>query len=363
MYLHERSHWMEFSWDEVEVLSHLASVRLLQGRLQGLLEHLAPSLSGQIELEALSSEVVASSQIEGVTLDRLKVRSSVSKQLGLPALAEGEDVDTASVDNAVSVIVDAVKNCNAPITQVRLFGWHNALFPHGYSGLRKIRVASYRSDPVRVVSGPIGHEKIHFEGIDASLVESAMNDFLNWVNEAEEIPIYKAAVAHLWFLTIHPFDDGNGRIARAITELLLAKADQRTDRYYAMANYILHHRDSYYEAIEKAQKGTPDITEWMLWFLQALEGSLQEALEKANQAIERELFWSKLDTISLNERQRKMLHRLKGDFEGKLTAAKWAKMCKVSPDTALRDINDLIKKQVLQKEPSGGRSTSYRLVE
>ncbi len=332
-----------------------------QGRLLGMAENLGFDIGVSLEADTLADEIVASSRIEGVSLDAVKVRSSVARQLGIEEL--GSPADTHDVDGAVSVMIDAVRNFDEPVTAERLFGWHNALFPTGYSGLRKITVARYRTEPMQVVSGPVGREKVHYEAPDPLLIAPLMKDFLQWLNEDEsQDPLAKAGTAHLWFLTIHPFDDGNGRVARALTELLLARSDHANRRFYCMADYILKHRSSYYDVLERAQKGASDITRWLLWFLEAVTASARESEGKAKAAIERVRLWESLSGVALNERQRIMLHRLKGDFEGNLTARKWAKICKVSSDTALRDINDLIAKGVLQRASRGGRSTAYVLV-
>lgn len=322
------------------------------------MEHVGFQLETEMEVDALSDEVVASSLIEGVELDAAKVRSSVSRQLGLEA--PGSVDDTRNVDEVVSIMLDATRNCDEPITHERLFGWHNALFPTGYSGLRKIVVAHYRKRPMSVVSGPLGKEKVHFQAPEADSVEPLMDELITWINtDVSEDVVVKAGVAHLWFLTVHPFDDGNGRIARALTEMLLTRADRSPRRFYSMARHILRHRDEYYRALEHAQKGTSDVTEWLVWFLRALITSMEESIEAIRRALERESFWKSLEGVPLNDRQRHMLQKLKGGFEGKLTSSKWAKICKVSPDTALRDINDLVEKGVLEREQGGGRSTSY----
>ncbi len=323
-------------------------------------ESLSIDTQSSLEADTLAGEVAASSRIEGVSLDAAKVRSSVACQLGIEA--PGLPADMHDVDGAVSVMLDAVRRAGKPVTEERLFGWHGALFSTGYSGLRKRAVAQSRRRPMQVVSEPAGKEKVHYEAPDSRLVASLMEGFLQWLNEDEsKDPLVKAGITHLWFLTIHPFDDGNGRIARALTELLLARSDHANRRFYCMADYILKHRSSYYKVLERAQKGESDITRWLLWFLEAVEASIRESENKAKAAIERVRFWESLSDVALNERQRMMMQRLKGGFEGSLTARKWAKICKVSLDTALRDINDLIAKGVLRRTASGGRSTAYVL--
>lgn len=360
MYLHEQHDWTRFAWDDGIVLPRLEHVRFAQGKLHGMAAGIGFELKADAEVVALSDGVVASSEIEGVKLDPSKVRSSVSRQLGLEAPKGAPD--THAVDGAVSVLLDATQNYGEPITEQRLLGWHNALFPTGYSGLRKINVARYRTEAMQVVSGPIGHERVHFEAVGPERVGAAMEELLGWLNEpgAPDSPL-RAGIAHLWFLTIHPFDDGNGRIARALTDLLLARSDGNPQRLYSMATFILAHREDYYRQLESAQHGTTDITGWLRWFLDALASTLDQSMVAIGAALARQAFWQGAEGLALNERQRKMLYRLQGGFEGKLTASKWAKICKVSPDTALRDINDLVGKGLLARSPEGGRSTSYRL--
>ncbi|NHM14945.1 Fic family protein [Xiamenia xianingshaonis] len=360
MYLHEHDNWTRFTWDDRAVAPLLSGVRFLQGRLLGRVSGLGFSLDAAIELDAVSGEVVASSRIEGVNLDAAKVRSSVARRLDLGS--DGVPRDTRSVDGAVSILVDATQNCRDPLTFDRLASWHGALFPEGRSGLRKISVARYRTGPICVASGPIGRERIHFQAPDPSLVPGLMDEFLQWIDSDGCEGLISAAIAHLWFLTIHPFDDGNGRIARTITEMLLARSDGSPRRFYSMARHILDHRSEYYERLERSQKASPDVTEWVLWFLGALKESLVSSDERIGAVLRRDGWWRSVDGIELNDRQRRMLQRLLDGFEGKLTTSKWAKMCKVSQDSALRDINDLIEKGVLVRDAAaGGRSTSYLL--
>ena len=360
MYLHERDNWAEFTWDDRVIAPLLGDARFAQGKLLGRLEDVGFDLSREIEVDSLSAEVVASSSIEGVQLDAAKVRSSVARRLGVDRLA-GE-TDTHVVDGAVDVVLDAVGRRDDPLTAERLFGWHAALFPTGYSGLRKIDVAAFRSTPMEVVSGPVGHERVHFEAPPAHDVPALMEDFLAWFNAKPDCDLLvKAGLAHLRFLTVHPFEDGNGRIARALTEMLLARSDGSPRRFYSMAGYISANRREYYEAIERAQKGTPDVTQWLSWFLSACRAAIEASSDEMGAVLARSAFWASIDSVPLNERQRKVLSLLAGDFEGKLTARKWAMLCKVSPDTALRDINDLISKGVLVRDAAGGRSTSYSL--
>ena len=338
----------------------VGDARFAQGKLLGRLENVGFALSSELEVNSLSAEVVASSRIEGVQLDLEKVRSSVARRLGVEQLAD--EPDTRNVDGAVEVVLDAVSMRNEPLTEERLFGWHAALFPTGYSDLRKIEVASYRTTPMEVVSGPIGREKVHFKAPSSRDVPALMADFLAWFNaESHYDVLVKAGLAHLYFLTIHPFEDGNGRIARALTETLLARSDGSPRRFYSMAKYIAANRKEYYSAIETAQKSTSEVTQWLSWFLLSYTAAIKASSKEVDSVLDRSAFWASLDSVPLNERQRKILSLLAGDFEGKLTAQKWAKLCKVSPDTALRDINDLIAKEVLKRNAAAGRSTSYSL--
>ena len=269
-----------------------------------------------------------------------------------------------NVDGVVEMMLDATQHYAFPLTKKRLLGWHAALFPTGYSGMYKIEVGKYRTGDMQVVSGAMGKEKIHYEAPKPDLVESEMANFLDWLNNGHISidPVLKAAIAHFWFITIHPFDDGNGRIARAITDMLLARSDDTSQRFYSVSNQILEERKVYYDVLEKTQRGDGDITNWLLWFLSCLERALINTEKILESTIIKAKFWEKHSQISLNDRQRIMLNKLLDGFDGKLTSSKWAKITKTSPDTALRDIQDLISKRILQKEAQGGRSTNYELL-
>ncbi len=360
MYLHERDKWTNFTWDAAVVAPLLGDARFDQGNLLGRVAGLGFSVGDRLQLDAVSQEVVASSRIEGQELDPSKVRSSVARQLGLGPC--DDSLDTGAVDGAVAVMLDATVNFAAPLTLERLAGWHAALFPAGYSGLRRIAVGQLRTGPMQVVSGAIGHEKMHYDAPAANAVPALMEEFLAWFNENSSDNLLKAAIAHLWFLTIHPYDDGNGRMARALTEMLLARSDGSARRFYSMASFIMAHREDYYREIESAQKGTRDITSWLVWFLQAFRCAIEASQEAVSAAEWRDAWWRRAEGVAMNQRQRYMLQRLMGDFQGKLTSGKWAKMCKVSSDTALRDISDLVAKGLLEKAPGSGRSTSYHVV-
>ncbi len=358
MYLHEHPNWTHFIWDDDVILPLLSNVRFAQGKLLGRIQDLGFPLESEFELSTVCKEVIASSRIEGVSLNAEEVRSSVARNLGLNTYNSA--LDTHSVDGAVAVFMDATFHSSDSLTFDRLAGWHNSLFSTGFSGLRRITVAEWRTGPMSVVSGPIGHERVHYRAPDASKVPKLMDEFFAWANTSNNDALLKAGLAHLWFLSIHPFEDGNGRIARAITELFLTRSDQSPRRFYSMADYILKHRESYYDALEHAQKSASDVTNWLVWFLDALMGAIEESGETINGVLQRSAWWHSVQGVSLNERQRKMLERLLGGFEGKLTSGKWAKLCKVSSDTALRDINDLIAKGILMRdETASGRSTSY----
>jgi Fic family protein len=362
MYLHEHDNWTTFRWDDALVTPLLTAACFKQGHLLGRMANLGFDVSQAAEMNSLVTEVIASSQIEGVALEADKVRSSVAKRLGV-ALDEA-DPDTRSVDGAVALTVDAAADFEEALTAERLFGWHAALFPTGYSGLHRIGVARYRTSEMQVVSGPIGKERVHYQAPPPEQVCALMDGFLAWFNGDDcTSPVIKAGLAHLWFLTVHPFDDGNGRIARALTEMLLARGDRSPRRFYSMGAQILTRRKDYYRILEHSQRGTSDVTAWLEWFVSTLIDALDESGRSIDGVLARATFWQRLEGLPLNERQSTMLSRLQYDFKGKLTTSKWAKMTKVSQDTATRDIADLIAKGILQKEPYGGRSSAYTLNE
>ncbi len=367
MYLHELDRWTDFTWDDAALLPLVSRARFEQGRLLGSMQALGFNLDTEAFARVLQSEIASSSIVEGVTLDLAKLRSSVARRLGVNDPTP--HLGTHDVDGAVDVALDASLRFAEPVTGDRLCDWHAALFPTGRSGMRSIAVGEYRKTPMSVVSGPIGKERIHFQAPNALEVPTLMEDLIAWVEDpvcpnggmALE-PLVAAGVAHLWFLTVHPFEDGNGRIARALLELMLCRGDGDHRRFYSLSSYILEHREEYYAALELAQKGGRDITSWLTWFLNAVIGSICDSASVLEGVVKRAGFWRSVDGSSLNERQRKVLTLLTDDFEGKLTAQKWAKLCKVSPDTALRDINALIEQGILRKSPAGGRSTAYELV-
>lgn len=363
-YIYQLKAWPTFIWKDEELILPLSEVRHKQGRLLGKLEGLGFQLREEATLETLTQDVIKSSEIEGENLPTDQVRSSIARRLGIEIA--GEITVNRNVEGVVDLMLDATQQYDQPLTDDRLFGWQAALFPTGRSGLNKILLASWRDDakgPMHVVSGAIGKERIHYQAPEAPRLKREMEKFLNWFNGQAKIdPVLKAAVAHLWFVTIHPFDDGNGRIARAIADMQLARADGNRQRFYSMSAQIQRERNQYYDILEKTQKGDLDITQWLLWFLDCLNRAISLSEQNLSGVIHKARFWETQQSATINERQRSMLNKLMDRFEGKLTSSKWAKITKCSPDTALRDIQDLIEKGILEKEEGGGRSTSYRII-
>lgn len=367
-YIHELSDWPKFHWDQDRLASTLAAVRHQQGRLVGRMEALGFPLQQEATLEALTEETVKSSEIEGEKLDVEQVRSSIARRLGMDV--GGVDVVDRRVEGVVEMMLDATRNYEQPLTPDRLFGWHASLFPTGRSGMRKLRVGAWRDDstgPMQVVSGPVARERVHFEGPAAERLDREMSAFLRWFNEgtgpAVADEVLKAGLAHLWFVTIHPFDDGNGRIARAIADLVLARSEHTSQRFYSMSAQIRRERNDYYEMLERTQKGTMEVTAWMEWFLGCLGRAIYGAEITLGAVLRKARFWQALRNVPINERQRVMLNRLLDGFEGKLTTSKWATIAKCSSDTALRDILDLVERGVLVRNPGAGRSTNYSLAD
>ncbi len=363
VFIHQSDEWPRFTWRAEQVISLLGEARNLQGRLLGRMESLGFDLRNEATLEALTLDVLKSTEIEGEFLDPAQVRSSIARKLGLE-LAGSVESDR-NVDGMVDMMLDAVQHSSEPLTAERLFNWHAALFPTGRSGMVKITVAGWRTDstgPMQVVSGAMGREKVHFRAPDSPLIEREMERFLAWFNSADDTdPVLRAAVAHLWFVTIHPFDDGNGRITRALTDLLLTRSDGSPQRFYSMSAQIRKERKQYYEILEKTQRGGLDITEWVQWFLSCLIRAMNSTDSLLTRVLFKADFWNRYAGTALNDRQRKLLNRILDGFEGKLTSSKWAKIAKCSKDSAIRDINDLVSKGILRKEVAGGRSTSYEL--
>lgn len=363
MYIHQRSDWTNFTWDADLLLSKLAALRHAQGNLLGKMSALGFDLKQEAYLETLTVEIIKTSEIEGELLSSEQVRSSIARNLGLDI--GGLIPSDRHVDGVVEMMLDATQRCETPLTADRLFGWHAALFPTGRSGMYPIKVGDWRKDetgPMEVVSGGWGRERVHFQAPEAARLPIEMTRFLDWfATENAPDPLFKAALAHIWFITIHPFDDGNGRIARAITELQLARADHSPQRFYSMSAQIRLQRNEYYQILEQTQRGDGDVTEWLLWFFNCLDLALQFSEATLQKVLFKARFWEKHAQTLLNPRQMLMLNKLLDNFEGKLNNAKWAKIAKCSPDTALRDIQDLIDKGILTKAEAGGRSTSYDL--
>jgi Fic family protein len=365
MYIHLKTGWPNFHWDTESILTLLTEVRYLQGKLLGKVSNLGFDLRNEAVLETLSIEIIKNSEIEGEILNDKEVRSSVARKLGLDF--ESNIHPSRYVEGVVEMMLDATQNYQNPLTSNQLFGWHSALFPTGRSGMYSILIGDWRKDttgPMQVVSGGWGRERVHFEAPHSDRINEEMKQFLDWFNDdsVNIDAILKAAVAHLWFITIHPFDDGNGRITRAITDMQLAKSDGSIQRFYSMSSQILLERKAYYLILESTQKGSLDITTWINWFLDCLKKSIIASEITLSRVIKKAIFWKKNQQTTLNDRQKKIINLMLDDFKGKLFTAKWAKICKCSTDTALRDINDLVKKGVLKKADKGGRSTAYLLV-
>ena len=361
-YIYEYKNWTNFSWREAEINAIFGEVRNLQGKIIGQMGTLGFANKEEATLTTLTLDVVKSSEIEGEKLDIDQVRSSIARRLGINIA--GLVPTNRDVEGVVEMMLDATQNHDKPLTNKRLFGWHSALFPTGYSGMQKIEIGRYRSGEMQIVSGAMGKEKVHYVAVPASKVKEEMDKFLKWFNSPSKIdPVIKAAIAHFWFIIIHPFDDGNGRIARAISDLMLARADKTSERYYSLSSQILVERKQYYKILQIAQHSTSDITEWLNWFLNCLKNSLIETEKTLHNIFRKTEFWRIYENTKFNERQRLMLNKLFDGFEGKLKSSKWAKIAKCSPDTALRDIKDLIAKGILRQELQGGRSTNYELAD
>ena len=361
--IHELSDWPKFRWDRDHVAKPLASVRHQQGRLIGHMEALGFQLQQEAVLKTLTEDVVKSSEIEGERLDVNQVRSSVARRLGKDV--GGLKAADRHVEGVVEMMLDATRKYDEPLTVERLLAWHASLFPTGRTGMRKLRVGAWRDDktgPMQVVSGPIGRERVHFEAPAAKRLNREMRAFVDWFNDDGDIDaVLKAGLAHLSFVTIHPFDDGNGRIARAIADLALARSEHSPQRFYSMSAQIREEREEYYNILERTQKGTLDVTPWMEWFLACLGRAIDSAQTTLSAVLQKARFWQTLRDVPINERQRVVLNRLLDGFEGNLTTSKWSKIATCSADTALRDITDLVERGILVRNPAGGRSTSYSL--
>ncbi len=363
-YIYQNKQWPDFQWDENQISPRLASVRFKQGRLIGQMENLGFQLQKEATLMAMTVEVIKSSEIEGEILDVAQVRSSIARRMGIDVA--GLIPSDRQVDGVVDMMIDATQNFNQPITSERLFGWHALLFPTGRSGARKIVVGHLRNnakeDPMQVISGAIGRERVHYQAPDSVYIPSEINAFIRWFNEELKLDaLLKAAIAHLWFVTIHPFEDGNGRIARTIADMQLTRSDHSLYRFYSMSAQIRLERNAYYEILEETQKGEMDITNWVMWFLSCLDRALDSSRGLLDKVLAKAKLWERFKLVSMNERQSQMINMMLDGFEGKLTTTKWAKITKTSADTALRDIQDLINKNVLVKVGDSRKGASYEI--
>lgn len=363
-YIHEFKNWPNYTWNEDLIASMLEQVRLNQGRLIGKMEELGFETKEEAILQTLTEDILKTSEIEGEVLDRNQVRSSIARKLGMDIV--GLVNPDRSVEGVVEMMLDATQRYKEPLTQERLFGWHAALFPTGRSGMTKILVGKWRDDsagPMQVVSGPIGKPKVHFQAPEAEKLKKEMRQFLAWANgKKTEDSLLRAGIAHLWFVTIHPFEDGNGRIARAIADMFLAKSENSSQRFYSMSSQISKERRDYYNILEATQKGNLDITHWLKWFLSCLDRALASSESILSTVLKKATFWEIHKHVNLNDRQRKVINRLLDGFEGNLTSSKWAILTKCSQDTASRDIDELMKNNILKKNSGGGRNTSYSLI-
>lgn len=364
MWIHEYSNWSDFTWRAQVLVSKLAELRHRQGRLLGRMESLGFELKREATLNTMTDDVVKSSAIEGKTLNPEEVRSSIARRLGMDIA--GLIPTSRDVDGIVEMMLDATQFFSKPLTKERLFDWHAALFPTGRSGMYKITVGGWRTmdaGPMQVVSGPIDKEKIHFEAPSAERLETGMQTFLHWFEKDDGLdPVIKAGIAHLWFVTLHPFEDGNGRIARAIGDMALARADGTSDRFYSLSAQIEGERKHYYDQLEQQQRATPDITDWLSWFLDCLGRAITNAEIILAKVLFKAQLWEKINQNPVNERQRLVINRMLEDqFEGFINTSKYAKLAKCSNDTALRDIQDLKGRGIFIQNQGGGRSTSYRL--
>jgi len=364
-YIWQAKDWPKWHYDIKVLAGPLAEFSHARGLLLGRLADVGLAMRDQANLAALTQDVIKTSEIEGENLDAESVRSSIARRLGVDigALAPMD----RHIEGVVEMVFDATANCEAALTRERLFGWHEALFPANYSRLAPILVGAFRDDktgPMQVVSGPIGRQRIHFEAPPANQLDAEMMQLIDWVNTTPvDHPVLMAGLAHLWFVTLHPFDDGNGRIARAIGDMLLARADGSPQRFYSLSAQIQRERRHYYEILERTQKGSLDVTAWLAWFLKNLRSAVDTTHQALDTVLAKRRFWQQSAGIPMNKRQIKLLNRLLDGFEGKLTSSKWAAIAKCSPDTALRDINELLVRGVLRKSVTGGRSTYYEVID
>lgn len=361
-YIYEHKHWTDFTWQDKVINALFGQVRLMQGKIIGQMNALGFNAKEEATLTALTLDVVKTSEIEGEILNYNQVRSSIARHLGINTA--GLVPSSRHIEGVVEMMLDATQRYGTPLTEKRLFGWHAALFPTGYSGPYPIETGKYRIGVMQIVSGAMGKEKVHYKAVKPELVKSEMDRFLDWFNNDHTLDlVLKAAVAHFWFIIIHPFDDGNGRIGRAITDMLLARSENSGDRYYSMSNQILVERKKYYEVLQKVQHSSGDITEWIGWFLKCLQNAMLSTEKTTQSIISKAEFWNLHERTPINERQRLMINKIFDGFDGKLQTSKWAKITKTSTDTALRDIKDLVEKGILQQTGEGGRNINYTLKE
>lgn len=364
MYIHRLKNWPNFTWDAEQVLSSLVEVRHLQGKFMGKMEALGFELKNEAILESVAQEILKSNEIEGENLNKEQVRSSLAKRLGIEIFQPVRY--TKQVDGLAQMMIDAFQHYDKPLNSKRLFKWHRLIFPDTSDLLYDLQVGQWRDDtrgPMQVVSGAMGRKRVHFEAPASNVLKKEMTQFFDWFNAKDNLdPVLKAGLAHLWFITVHPFDDGNGRIARAVTDLQLARSDKSSQRFYSMSAQIQKERKQYYTLLERTQKGDMDVTMWLLWFLKCLQSAIINSEKSLSRTLDVATFWDKNKATPFNERQRLMVNKFLSGFEGHLTSSKWAKITKSSADTALRDMQDLVKKGVLVKLEAGGRSTSYMVI-
>lgn len=361
-YIYEHKNWTDFSWQDKAINVVFGEVRLMQGKIIGQMNALGFSTKEEATLTALTLDVVKSSEIEGELLNYEQVRSSIARRLGINTA--GLVPSSRHIEGVVEMMLDATQRYTLPLSEKRLFGWHAALFPTGYSGPYLIEVGRYRTGEMQVVSGAMGKEKVHYKAVKPELVKMEMGKFLDWFNNETRLdPVLKAAIAHFWFIIIHPFDDGNGRIGRAIADMLLARAEGSGERFYSMSSQILTERKRYYEVLQKVQHSSGDITEWLDWFLHCLKNAMLATENTTQKILRKAEFWKIHEHTPINERQRFILNKLFDDFEGKLQTSKWAKIVRTSTDTALRDIKDLVEKGILRQTEERGRNANYELID
>jgi Fic family protein len=364
MWIYEKKDWPNFIWDDKALASLLAEARHRQGRLLGKMEALGFPIRQEASLNILTTDVVTSSAIEGERLDTDEVRSSIARRLGIPL--QNDKPVGRDVEGIVEMMLDATQNFDQALTAERLFDWHAALFPTGRSGMHHVTVGAWRpaeAGPMQVVSGPTGRETVHYEAPEASRLDAEMTKLLSWFeNDLNLDPVLKAGIAHLWFVTIHPFEDGNGRIARAIADMALARADGTSSRFYSMSRQIEQERKAYYTQLESQQKGSVDITSWLSWFLNCFSRAVFNAEDTLSSVLFKAELWNRIYPDPVNERQRLIINRMLDNFKGHMTTSKYAKCAKCSSDTALRDMRELVARHILMQNPGGGRSTSYRLI-